>query len=243
MNKKFVYEYLAKRDEALPRDIQSLLSAEIFELKKNSISRLPELIESAKRNFEKNGIKVHLVKDWKEAAQKIKELSGEAKTIVKSKSNTLDKLKLKELLSDRLHETDLGAYVVSKIGGDSDHPVLPAIDLTAIEMAEKLNAKTGEQYSKEAKALTDKLKLEIRKNIEAAEVGLTGANAVTADGQIMLLENEGNISLITRLPKIHIAVCGTIRPAVRRRLRRRDCRTAGHSRSSSDYARYFFRLA
>lgn len=208
MNKKFVYEYLAKRDEALPRDMQSQLSSEIFELKKNAIGRLPELIEWAKKNFEKNGIKVHLVKDKKEAAQKIQELSGEAKTIVKSKSNTLDKLRLKEILGDRLHETDLGAYVVSKIGGDSDHPVLPAIDLTAIEMAERLSTKTGEQYPREAKALTDKLKLEIRKNIEAAEVGLTGANAVTADGQIMLLENEGNISLITRLPKIHIAVAG-----------------------------------
>lgn len=208
MNKSFVYEYLNKRDAALPRDKQALLATEIFDLKKQAIANLKVMIQSAKNNLEKNGAEVYVVKDNQEAAEKIKELTAAAKIIVKSKSNFLDNLNIKDSLGDRLTETDLGAYIVSQIGGDSDHPVLPAIDLTAGEIAAGFKKKFNREYPTEAKALVDVLKREIKEIILAAEIGLTGANAVTADGQIMLLENEGNISLITRLPEMHIAVCG-----------------------------------
>lgn len=208
MNKSFVYEYLNKRDAALSRDKQDVLATEIFELKKNAIANLFELAQLAKINLEKNGAKVYIVKDNAEACSKIKELTGDANLVVKSKSNFLDNLGVADILGDRLTETDLGAYIVSQIGGDSDHPVLPAIDLTAKEIAEKFQQKFGHEYPTDAKELVDVLKKEIKDKIIEAEIGLTGANAVTADGQIMLLENEGNISLITRLPATHIAVCG-----------------------------------
>jgi len=60
----------------------------------------------------------------------------------------------------------------------------------------------------EPEALTRFLCDKIREKILAAQTGLTGANFVTASGQVVLLENEGNISLISRLPKKHIVVCG-----------------------------------
>lgn len=208
MNKSFVYQYLNKRDSALSRDKQDFLATEIFNLKKQAMAHLPELIKSAKLNLEKNGAEVYMVKNNLEATEKIQELTAEAGGIVKAKSNFLDNLQAKGLFGDRLTETDLGAYIVSQIGGDSDHPVLPAIDLTANEIAERFQAKFNRNYPTDAKALVDVLKQEIKAKIVSAEIGLTGANAVTADGQIMLLENEGNISLITRLPAIHIAVCG-----------------------------------
>ncbi len=208
MNKDFVYNYLAKREAALPKAQQDLLAEEIFKIKKAANSDLRGLVTEAQKNLTKNGVQVFVVKDLAAASLKIKELIGSVGGVVKAKSNTLDKLGLKEMLNERLTETDLGAYIVSKIGKDSDHPVLPSIDLTAEEVALGFNAKTGSEYPRTAKALVDVLKQEIKSKILTAEVGLTGANAVMADGQIMLLENEGNISLITRLPKTHIAVCG-----------------------------------
>jgi len=208
MNRDFVYNYLAKRNSALPPPEQEILREELFQLKKKSISRLPELIIQAKKNLTDNGVKVFVVKDYLEAKRKILELLGSEDLVVKSKSNTLDKLGLENELAERLSETDLGAYIVKQIGSDSDHPVLPAIELKAKEIAEKFSKKFGKNYPSNPKELTDVLKLEIKTNIVSADVGLTGANAITADGQIMLLENEGNISLITRLPKKHIAVCG-----------------------------------
>ncbi|MFA5020603.1 MAG: LUD domain-containing protein [Patescibacteria group bacterium] len=208
MNKSFVYNYLKRRDAALARERQEVLAAEIFEIKKSSMANLPELIKAVKFNLEKNGAEVHVVKDKVAAVEKIKEIVQNAEVIAKSKSNFLDGLAVKDFLGERLVETDLGAYIVSQIGGDSDHPVLPAIDLSAGEIAAKFQKKNGRTYPEEPKALVDVLKKEIKEKILIAEVGLTGANAVTADGQIMLLENEGNISLITRLPETHIAVCG-----------------------------------
>lgn len=208
MNKDFVYNYLKRRDLALSKEQQEVLREEIYNIKKTASGNLKELVELAKINLENNGVKVFIVKNNSEATEKIKELVGQSKGVVKAKSNTLDKFNLKDVLGDSLTETDLGAYIVSQIGNDSDHPVLPSIDLTAEEVAIGFEKKTGQEYPKSAKELVDILKNEIKKKILTADFGLTGANAVTADGQIMLLENEGNISLITRLPKNHIAVCG-----------------------------------
>jgi L-lactate utilization protein LutB len=208
MNKEFVYNYLNKREAILPKIEQEQLRDEIYNLKKSAIGNLKELVTKTKDNLEKNGVKVIIVNDYQEAMKQVKKLCTEAKIIAKAKSNTLDKLNLKSVLADRLAETDLGAYIVSQIDGDSDHPVLPAVDLKAEDIAKKFSDKFSGNYPVDPKGLTDKLKTEIKEKILTAEIGLTGANAVTADGQIMLLENEGNISLITRLPKMHIAVCG-----------------------------------
>lgn len=208
MNKDFVYNYLERRNKSLAKSEQEKFRDEINGLKRQSISNLKELVTKTIDNFKNNGVEVFVVKNYQEAKIKLVELCGEAEVVAKSKSNTLDKLVLHNDFGDRLLETDLGAYIVSHIGDDSDHPVLPAIDLKAKEIADKFSEKFGGQYPVEAKVLTDKLKVEIRQGIMKAEVGLTGANAVTAEGQIMLLENEGNISLVTRLPKRHIAVCG-----------------------------------
>lgn len=208
MNKDFVYNYLNRRNESLSKSEQERLRDEINDLKRQSILNLKELITKTVDNFNKNGVKVIIVKDYEEAREKLIELCADSELIAKSKSNTLDKLSLRNSFGDKILETDLGAYIVSHIGNDSDHPVLPAIDLKAEEIARKFSDKFNEQYPVNAKDLTDKLKLEIKKGIISAKIGLTGANAITSDGQIMLLENEGNISLITRLPKKHIAVCG-----------------------------------
>mgnify|MGYP000353809914 CR=1 FL=1 len=208
MNKDFVYNYLERRNKSLIKPEQERLRDEINKLKKQSISNLKELVNLTIDNFKKNGVGVFIVKDYQEAKTKLIELCGEAEVIAKAKSNTLDKLSLSNNFGNRLLETDLGAYIVSHIGNDSDHPVLPAIDLKAKEIAEKFSIKFGGKYPIEAKALTDVLKTEIKRGIMKAEVGLTGANAITTEGQVMLLENEGNISLITRLPKKHITICG-----------------------------------
>jgi len=66
----------------------------------------------------------------------------------------------------------------------------------------------GERIAADPQALTRYLCDKIRNNILRADIGITGANFITSTGQILLLENEGNISLITRAPKVHIVVAG-----------------------------------
>ena len=48
----------------------------------------------------------------------------------------------------------------------------------------------------------------LREKILTAEAGISGANAITSDGKILILENEGNISLVSRWPETHIIVAG-----------------------------------
>jgi L-lactate dehydrogenase complex protein LldG len=49
----------------------------------------------------------------------------------------------------------------------------------------------------------------LREKFKKADVGISGANAVAADtGAIFLVENEGNIKLVTGLPPKHIVVTG-----------------------------------
>ena len=39
-----------------------------------------------------------------------------------------------------------------------------------------------------------------------ADIGITGANVISSDGGIFILENEGNISLVSRLPQKHLII-------------------------------------
>jgi L-lactate dehydrogenase complex protein LldG len=49
----------------------------------------------------------------------------------------------------------------------------------------------------------------LREKIVKADVGITGANAIAADtGTIVLVENEGNIRLVSGIPPVHIVVTG-----------------------------------
>ncbi len=235
MNKSFVYNYLVSRDVAMSPAERDKLRDELNALKKQAIGNLKNLLSQAKNNLEANGCRVFVVKDYDEAGAKIKELIGDAKQVVKSKSNTLDKLNLRQVLSAEITDTDLGAYIVSQIGGESDHPVLPAIGMSAAEIAEKFNnlslrGAEGDEaipslndgipippqaglprndriiLPNDARGIVDNLKAVIKKKIDAAEAGLTGANAITASGEILILENEGNAGLTARLPKKHVAV-------------------------------------
>ncbi|MFA5047814.1 MAG: LUD domain-containing protein [Patescibacteria group bacterium] len=208
MNRNFVYNYLTRREESLPVSGQDALREEIFTLKKEALSKIRKLLELAVINLEKNGCKVLVVKDAKEARAKVLELIGPAGKAVKSKSNTLDKLKLSDSVDLDLEETDLGAYIVSKIGGESGHPVLPAIEWKAGDIAKAFKEKRGLDLPLDAQSMVGKLKEIIREKIDQAEVGLTGANAITANGEIVILENEGNAGLVARLNKKHIVVAG-----------------------------------
>ena len=208
MNRDFVYNYLSKREQALPLLAQESLRDEIFAIKKKAISNIKNLLESAVINLEKNGCRVVVVKDVNEARDKALELIGASGKAVKSKSNTLDKLKLNDSGDIELEETDLGAYIVSKIGGDSDHPVLPAIEWKAEDVAKAFREKQGLDLPLDTKLMVGKLRDIIREKIDQAEVGLTGANAITANGEIIILENEGNAGLVARLNKKHIVVAG-----------------------------------
>jgi iron-sulfur cluster protein len=179
------------------------------EIRKKCLNNFENSIETAKENFQKNGIVVHEARSKEDAQEIIKKLTVDSERIVKSKTNTGNEIDLAETLKDfNYSETDLGDFVASLMEEDGIHYVLPALHIKSGEIVKKIEEKFGEKIDNDAGKITRYLCDVIRKNILEADTGITGANFITKNGEVVLLENEGNISLVSRLPKKHIVLCG-----------------------------------
>jgi L-lactate dehydrogenase complex protein LldF len=135
-----------------------------------------------------------------------------AKLVVKSKSMASEEIGVNEALAEagvRAVESDLGEYIVQLAGGHPRHIIMPAIGMTAEEVAELLSRVDGAPVAPELDALAAAARRQLRDIFLTADVGLTGANfAVAATGSICLVTNEGNAGLATSLPGTHIVLLG-----------------------------------
>ncbi len=197
----------------LKRDVfdKKTLSDELAVLKKKNFAKRDELLKIAVDNLQKHGFEVFIAKDKNEATDIIKKLVTDKKKIVKSKSNVGKEINLTEVLEAQacdVKETDLGDWLSVVCQSEEIHPVLPAVQLTEEFIVEKIKAKYGVEIEAKAEAIAAFAREEIAKFIAAADVGISGVNAISADGALMILENEGNISKVTRLPAHHIAISG-----------------------------------
>jgi L-lactate utilization protein LutB len=156
-------------------------------------------------NLEKNKIKVIEVKDDAEARNVLAGLCQDARLILKSKSNIADEIGVSQAFPGKeLVETDLGDWINNLLGEKDLHPVMPAFHVAPQRIVEKVYQKFGQKIEPTPQAIAEFAREQIRKKIVESEVGITGANVITADGQIIILENEGNASLVSRWPKRHI---------------------------------------
>lgn len=200
-------DYRRKRLVFKDSDLQS--RAKLREIKVHSIKNLEALLSKAVISFEQNGIQVHKAKTAIEAVSIIDRLSKGAKIIAKSKSGTCSEIGLNSsLLSGRLVETDTGDFIMGLIGKKGEHPVLPALHVTPAEISKAIKRKLNVTVNPEPDAIAHFIASRLRTKILQAKVGITGANAITSDGNIVILENEGNVSLVSRLPEKHIVVAG-----------------------------------
>ncbi len=198
--------YLASREVALAKVDSERLKEEIRAIKEHSIKDSDKLRAEAVKNFEGHGIKVFEAKDAAEARQIILKLVSKDETVVKAKSNTINEIELSKEL--KALETDCGDFIVQLTEESSTHPVAPALHIPLSKIIQKIKEKYGADVEEEPAKIIDWIKENVKKEIAKADVGLTGANAISADGSMLILENEGNISLVTRLPKKHVVVAG-----------------------------------
>ncbi|MBN2095090.1 MAG: lactate utilization protein [Candidatus Aenigmarchaeota archaeon] len=203
------YSYLEKRECALSGLDEGELKEKLRELKKMSIENISELKKKAIKNLTENGIKVIEAKNPQQAQKAILKILGGEKLLVKSKSNAFKELGLEKALGGvEVVETDLGDFLVQVAHLEGIHPVLPALKLTPKDISKAIKEKYGVSVKPEPAEIASFARNKLREKIAEARVGLTGANAITADGSVMVLENEGNISLVSRFPEKHIIVAG-----------------------------------
>jgi L-lactate dehydrogenase complex protein LldG len=172
-----------------------------------------KLIDLAGKNLKKNGFIVRIASTREEAIDHILKEIGDEKVVVKSKSNTMNNLNVSEVLTSRnieVIETDIGDRILQLAEEKPSHPTGPASHLDRYEISDILSGYRGEPVSSDTTELIRLIKEEIQEKISDAGVGLTGANAITAEeGSVVLVHNEGNITEVMLRPKKHIIVVGT----------------------------------
>src|SRR5206468_7097980 len=117
-------------------------------------------------------------------------------TIVKSKSMVTEELHLNQFLERNnieSVETDLGEYIQQLDGEPPYHIVTPAMHKSKEDVAKLFTEKLGTPTGMSPEQLTLVARVKLREKYVQAEVGITGANFITADtGAVAVTENEGN---------------------------------------------------
>jgi len=168
-----------------------------------------ELMRRVVTTIEKNGMKVFPAKSTDDALRAIVQEIGSEKIIVKSKSNVTKEIGLTSELEQRglqVIETDIGDRILQLLKGTPAHPTGPVAHLSAKTIADGLSRVYGKTVGEGPDAIVEVVRKDIRSYLDTSLVGITGANAISAEeGSIVIAHNEGNIFEVIRRKK-HIVV-------------------------------------
>lgn len=179
-----------------------------------AIESLDKYLIEFESNFIRRGGKVIWAQDNLEAVSEIIGIirrSGEP-FVVKSKSLTTEEIGLDDAFTQQgieWVETDIGQYILQLKKDKPSHMVMPAVHLSAEDIADLFHEKLGMDETSSTEKLVSASSELIREKIRRTGVGITGANFLIANpGAISITENEGNALLTAARSKVHIVVAG-----------------------------------
>jgi len=176
------------------------------------LTHLDEMVKITIESFETMKGHAYYAKTVKDALKIFDEIIGSGKIIVKSKSITSEEVDLNEFLEERgnaVYETDLGEFIVQNLGGKPMHILSPAIHVPKEKVAELFSKITKQKVPPDVNQLVSIARNLLREKFFEADVGISGANAISANtGSIFVIENEGNARFTTNAPPIYIALAG-----------------------------------
>lgn len=219
-----VFHNLKGRIEPLIKSpkIQAL-QKRVIDIRKDAIDNNEELIAIAKESFKENDIDCFYANDDEEAREILIDLINEEIEksnidrnevyIAKSKSNTLREIDASQFLEEQgmiIVETDLGDRILQLKKDDNSpvHPTGPASHLTVHDIADIVNESMNLDLPAEPKPIMEAVREDVLNLIDKSFIGISGTNSIAAeDGAILMVHNEGNISLV-QSKKLHIIVAG-----------------------------------
>ena len=212
---KFAVDYKANRARIFQGwDVPELIK-DVADIKDNAAQHMMELYEQFKKEAEKRGVHVHLAADAAEANRIIARIGKDhnCKTVIKSKSMTAEEIHLNPALERegfRVVETDLGEWIIQNRNEGPSHMVMPAIHLSRYQVADLFSEITKKQQDREdVQKMVKVARKELRAEYVNADMGISGANFAVADaGLIGTVTNEGNLRLVTTLPRVHVVLAG-----------------------------------
>mgnify|MGYP001193151005 CR=1 FL=1 len=133
--------------------------------------------------------------------------------IIKSKSMVSEESALDHAIEGAgmtVVETDLGEYILQINDYEPpSHIIGPALHKSKDEVADLFARKHGTPRKDVIEELTLEARGILRDHYLTADMGISGGNFFVAEtGSVVLVTNEGNATLGTTLPKVHVAISG-----------------------------------
>ena len=177
-----------------------------------AVDHLDELQEQLRESCERQGIGYHVAATAEDAVALVTELLGDARRVAKSKSMVAEEVGLTHALRVRgkeVLETDIGEYIVDIEGRGPSHITAPALHLNRARIRDLLAGAGTDVPDDDPVRLSRAVRDVVAEFFGEVDAGITGANTVIADsGRIVIVENEGNVSLGVGRPRLHIAITG-----------------------------------
>ena len=210
-----IKSYRANTSRALEKFPHTVkLAEEVREIKEKAVGEMESLAAQAMAAIADNHGKAYLAKTANDALEIIGGLVGKDKLIVKGKSMTGEEIGLREHLEEagnEVYETDLGEFIIQKLGSRPMHILSPAVHVPREDVAELFTRIMPQDFPPDTdiETLVGAAREFLRDKFFRADIGISGSNVVAADsGTLFMIENEGNVRLATGAPPVHIALVG-----------------------------------
>jgi L-lactate dehydrogenase complex protein LldF len=169
--------------------------------------------------FEKNAAARGATVLWAQTPAEVNALVLEIATrhnvrkIIKSKSMVSEESALDHAIEAAgltVVETDLGEYILQINDYEPpSHIIGPALHKSKDEVADLFHEKHGTARKTGIEELCLEARGVLRQHYLTADMGISGGNFFVAEtGSVVLVTNEGNATLTTTLPKVHVAISG-----------------------------------
>jgi L-lactate dehydrogenase complex protein LldF len=184
-------------------------------LRNRALENLDVWLELFERNATARGATVLFAEtpaDINALVLEIAKKHGVAK-IIKSKSMVSEESALDHAIEAAgltVVETDLGEYILQINGYEPpSHIIGPALHKSKEEVAELFHKSHGTPVKTGIEELCLEARGVLRQHYLSADMGISGGNFFVAEtGSVVLVTNEGNATLTTTLPKVHVAISG-----------------------------------
>ncbi|MGC4094011.1 MAG: LutB/LldF family L-lactate oxidation iron-sulfur protein [Polyangiaceae bacterium] len=184
------------------------------EIKQHTIEHLDHYLALASERLTAHGAQVHFATDAAAMRRLVLEImqARGARRVVKAKTMVSEEVELGHFLEQHgieSLETDLGEFVVQLSHDKPSHIVKPIIHKNRREVATTFEEQGLGAYDDTPEVITQRARAFLRARYLKADVGITGANFVSADsGRLVLVTNEGNSRFCLAATRIHIALVG-----------------------------------
>jgi L-lactate dehydrogenase complex protein LldF len=185
------------------------------DVRQRALDNLDVWLEIFERNAQARGATVLFAQTPAEINQLVLDIAARhgVRKIIKSKSMVSEESALDHAIEGagiKVVETDLGEYILQINNYEPpSHIIGPALHKSKEEVAELFHQKHGTPYKEGIEDLCLEARGVLRDHYLTADMGISGGNFFVAEcGSVVLVTNEGNATLTTTLPKVHIAISG-----------------------------------